>query len=93
VFKGDFRIGASVNQNQFEGRDQRAAAIIPVQFNSITPESALKWEPLHPEPNRYDFSSADAYVAFGEKYKMWIVGHCLVWHAQTPHWVFEEAPG
>lgn len=93
AFNGDFRIGASVNQNQFEGRDKRAAAIIPAQFNTITPEGALKWEPLHPEPHRYDFSSADKYVAFGEKYKMWIVGHCLVWHAQTPNWVFEEAPG
>ncbi len=93
AFKNDFRIGASINKNQFEGRDKRAEGIIPVQFNTITPESALKWGPLHPEPDRYDFSAADAYVAFGEKYKMWIVGHCLVWHAQTPDWVFEEAPG
>jgi GH35 family endo-1,4-beta-xylanase len=21
------------------------------------------------------------------------MGHCLVWHAQTPPWVFEESPG
>lgn len=93
AFRGDFRIGASINKNQFEGRDKRADGIIPVQFNTITPESALKWGPLHPEPDEYDFSAADAYVTFGEKYKMWIVGHCLVWHAQTPNWVFEEAPG
>jgi endo-1,4-beta-xylanase len=93
AFKDDFRIGASLNRAQFEGRDARGDAIIVAQFNTITPESALKWGPLHPEPDKYDFSAADAYVAFGEKYKMWIVGHCLVWHAQTPNWVFEESPG
>jgi endo-1,4-beta-xylanase len=92
AFKHDFRIGASLNKNQFEGRDKQGEAIVTAQFNTITPESALKWGPIHPEPNRYDFSAADTYVAFGEKYKMWIVGHCLIWHAQTPDWVFEEAP-
>jgi endo-1,4-beta-xylanase len=93
AFKDDFRIGASLNKAQFEGQDARGDSIIVAQFNTITPESALKWGPLHPKPDQYDFSAADAYVAFGEKYKMWIVGHCLVWHAQTPSWVFEESPG
>jgi endo-1,4-beta-xylanase len=29
-------------------------------------------------------------VAFGEKHKMFIVGHNLVWHSQTPAWVFKD---
>jgi endo-1,4-beta-xylanase len=32
-------------------------------------------------------------VAFGEKHKMFIVGHCLVWHSQTPRWVFQDDKG
>ena len=28
------------------------------------------------------------YVAFGEQHGMFIVGHTLVWHNQTPAWVF-----
>ncbi len=32
-------------------------------------------------------------MAFGEKYKMHVVGHTLVWHVQTPDWVFQDKSG
>jgi endo-1,4-beta-xylanase len=32
-------------------------------------------------------------VALGEKHHMFIVGHTLVWHSQTPDWVFQDAQG
>jgi endo-1,4-beta-xylanase len=35
----------------------------------------------------------DRYVAFGEKHKMHIIGHTLVWHLQTPDWVFKDESG
>jgi len=93
AFKGFFRIGAALNQAQFEDRDTRGDAIILAQFNSITPENALKWESIHPRVDGYNFDPADRYVAFGEKHGMFIVGHCLVWHSQTPHWVFQDDKG
>jgi endo-1,4-beta-xylanase len=93
AYKGLFRIGAALNSTQFEGRDPIADPIIEAQFNAISPENALKWQSIHPRPDAYDFDQADQYVAFGEKYKMFIVGHCLVWHSQTPRWVFEDAQG
>jgi endo-1,4-beta-xylanase len=88
-----FRIGAALNQAQFEERDPRGNPIIAAQFNTISPENALKWQSLHPRPDGYDFAAADRYVAFGEKHGMFIVGHCLVWHSQTPQWVFQDAEG
>ena len=93
VFKKDFLIGAALNQNQFTGRDQRGLPIITSQFNSITPENVLKWESVHPEAGRYSFDAPDRFVAFGEKHQMFIVGHTLVWHSQTPRWVFEDGKG
>ncbi|MGB7592086.1 MAG: endo-1,4-beta-xylanase, partial [Terriglobia bacterium] len=42
---------------------------------------------------RYDFDLPDKYVAFGGKNHMFIIGHTLVWHHQTPKWVFEDAKG
>ena len=93
VFKKDFMIGAALNQNQFTGRDQRGLPIITSQFNSITPENVLKWESVHPAAGRYSFDAPDRFVAFGEKHQMFMVGHTLVWHSQTPRWVFEDGKG
>lgn len=93
AFKKDFLVGVAINQAQFSGQDARAGAIIKSQFNCISPENVLKWESVHPEPNRYSFEAADRYVEFGEKNGMTVIGHCLVWHNQTPKWVFEDANG
>src|SRR5580692_12128746 len=84
AYQGIFRIGAALNPAQFEERDPRGNPIIAAQFNTISPETALKWGSIHPRVDGYEFGPADRYVAFGEKYKMFIVGHCLVWHSQTP---------
>jgi endo-1,4-beta-xylanase len=93
AYQGIFKIGAAVNQAQFEERDPLANPIIAAQFNTISPENALKWESLHPRADGFDFAAADKYVAFGEKNKMFIVGHCLIWHSQTPRWVFQNDKG
>lgn len=93
VFAGAFRVGAALNDNQFFERDGKGAALIKAQFNTITPENVLKWEHVHPQPTRYDFSPADRYVAFGEANGMFITGHTLVWHSQTPRWVFQDSSG
>jgi endo-1,4-beta-xylanase len=93
VFKNDFLIGAALNQNQFTERDQRGLPIILDHFNSITPENVLKWESVHPSLNSYSFEAPDAYVSFGEKHHMFIIGHTLVWHNQTPRWVFQDEQG
>ena len=93
VFKNDFMIGAALNPRQFFEQDRRAVEIVTTHFNTITPENVLKWALVHPEPARYDFKAADRYVEFGEKRGMFIVGHTLVWHNQTPAWVFQDAKG
>lgn len=93
AFKNDFRIGAAINQAQFDGDSPREAEIITQQFNTISPENVLKWESVHPSPGQFDFQEADRYVAFGEKNHMFIIGHNLIWHNQTPSWVFQDANG
>jgi endo-1,4-beta-xylanase len=93
AYRGLFRIGTAVNAAQFEERDGRGDAIIEAQFNTISPENALKWQSVHPRPDSYNFDLSDRYVAFGERYKMFIVGHCLVWHSQVPQWVFRDVEG
>jgi endo-1,4-beta-xylanase len=93
AFKDAFLVGTALAPQQFGERDTASVALIKREFNAISPENVLKWERVHPQPERYDFDPSDAYVAFGERHGMFIVGHTLVWHSQTPRWVFERAPG
>lgn len=93
VFKDAFLIGAALNPGQFNETDARGAAIVKAHFNTITSENVLKWERVHPKPDVYNWAPADQFVAFGERNKMFIVGHTLVWHSQTPRWVFEDENG
>ncbi|GAA0554511.1 endo-1,4-beta-xylanase [Rhizomicrobium palustre] len=93
AFKGDFVVGAALNARQITGRDAKGDAIVLKEFNTISPENDLKWERIHPKLGGYDFSIADQYVEFGQRNNLYTVGHVLVWHAQTPKWVFENADG
>jgi endo-1,4-beta-xylanase len=93
AYRNAFFIGAAIDTDQFTGKDARGDAIITQQFNSITPENVLKWEVVHPLPDTYDFTLSDRYVEFGLKNHMFIVGHTLCWHSQTPDWVFKDAKG
>ena len=93
VFQDHFLIGGAPNRSVVTGRDPNAAAIVEKHFNTITAENDLKWQLIHPRPDRYNWEPADSFVAFGEKNRMSVIGHCLVWHAQTPRWVFQDDSG
>lgn len=62
-------------------------------FNALTPENVMKWEEIHPEPGVYDFDAADRFVDIAEENNKFITGHALVWHNQTPDWVYEDENG
>ena len=48
---------------------------------------------MHPEADRYRFEPADRYVELGKSNGMFVVGHVLLWHQQTPAWVFAGEGG
>ena len=93
AFADAFLMGVALNERQFRGEDARARPIVESQFNSATPENQMKWMYIHPEPGVYDFDASDAFVDYAEANDMFIVGHTLVWHSQTPRWVFEDESG
>ncbi|MGH9162424.1 MAG: endo-1,4-beta-xylanase [Vicinamibacteraceae bacterium] len=86
-------IGAAVNQRQVEGKDAIGRGVIVRHFNSVTPENLLKWQPIHPELDTYRFEPADRYVGFGQEHGLTVSGHTLIWHQQTPDWVFVGEDG
>jgi len=93
TFKNDFLIGAAVSYDQAAGKDSVGIALLDKHFSSITSENMLKWGPVHPEPDAYNFELADQFVQLGLENGMFIVGHALIWHQMTPRWVFEDTSG
>lgn len=93
AFEHHFLIGAALNDDVVSGKDQKSAAIVIEQCNTITAENVMKWASIHPELDRYDFAPADRFVAFAEKHALQIVGHTLVWHSQIPPSAFVGKEG
>ncbi|TGE06176.1 endo-1,4-beta-xylanase [Hymenobacter fodinae] len=90
AYKNYFPVGVAVGAKQLKGSE---AELIKQQFNSITPENAMKMGPIHPEENRYFWTDADAIVDFAQQNKLRVRGHNLLWHEQTPKWLFKDAQG
>ena len=99
AYKDHFQVGVAINRTIATGKAggnrtpelvKKDIALTKEQFSQISPENDLKWESIHPREGAdgYNFGPADAYVEFGMKNHMLIVGHTLVWHGQTPRWVF-----
>ncbi|MCU1460560.1 MAG: beta,4-xylanase [Acidimicrobiales bacterium] len=61
--------------------------LLAENVNTITPEDAMKFGPIHPEPHRYDFADADLIVAFAANHGMKVRGHNLVWQSHQPDWI------
>lgn len=93
AYQGKFVIGAAMDSAQISGRDGKAQDIVVGNFSSITPGNDLKWERVHPASETYNFRLGDQFVAFGQKHGLYTVGHVLLWHQQTPAWVFYDGTG
>ncbi|MCA5892284.1 endo-1,4-beta-xylanase [Isoptericola sp. NEAU-Y5] len=92
----DLEIGSAVwGKNELLHHDRKNPrqfqAILGDEFGSLTPENDMKWAELHPEPDVYDFSGADAVVAFAKANGQEVRGHTLLWHSQNPEWVTEAS--
>jgi len=93
AYRGAFKIGVAIDVETALGVDTATQALVLREFNSMTPTNFLKAALVNPKPGVYDFKAGDAYVALGERNKMFIVGHTLVWHNQTPPWFFTDSAG
>jgi endo-1,4-beta-xylanase len=87
TFRNDFLIGTALNVSQIEERDPKAAALIPLQFNAVTPENIMKAEVIHPQWDKYDFEPGDKLVAYAQKNNIKVNAHTLIWHSQLPAFV------
>ncbi|MFP4015726.1 MAG: endo-1,4-beta-xylanase [Halanaerobiaceae bacterium] len=88
-FSSDFPIGAAVSRWTLSSHKD----ILEKHFNSLTAENEMKFSSLQPSENNFNFNDADRLISFAKENNMKVRGHVLVWHNQTPGWVFEDGSG
>ncbi|WP_150266892.1 endo-1,4-beta-xylanase [Paenibacillus tepidiphilus] len=91
AFAGKFLVGtAFTNSELITAPDKQ---LLTKHFNSLTPGNVLKWDSTEPQEGVFDFDDSDAAVAFAAANGQEVRGHTLIWHNQTPNWVFYDANG
>ena len=88
AYEDYFPIGAAVAQYSLD----RFGNDLMDHYNSITAESDMKWETLHPSEDRYNFTAADKLVEYAKETGKKVRGHTLVWSASLPAWVMKDNP-
>ncbi|MGH2979894.1 MAG: endo-1,4-beta-xylanase, partial [Solirubrobacterales bacterium] len=86
---GPVQLGAAVYTEVFQsGLDPRYRATL-AGYDSITAETAMKISALQPQRGRFDFTAADAMVAFAAAHGQQVFGHTLSWCADPtmPAWL------
>jgi len=62
-----FSIGVAVSPRALRTDE---AKLVLSQFNSVTPENAMKMGPIHPQEANYNWAPADSIVAFAQANKL-----------------------
>jgi endo-1,4-beta-xylanase len=79
-------LGAAVDMTPFRN-EAIYGDTLRREFNLLVGENAFKFDALHPARTTFNFTDADALVAFAQANGMAIRGHTLVWHNQIPAWL------
>lgn len=85
------QIGVAVNTGLLG--DAAYTGLIAREFNSATAENCMKPASILKAPGQYDFAETDRFIEFAERNGMQVIGHTLVWHSQSPRFLFEDAEG
>ena len=93
AYADSFLMGAAISTFQVGDRSPETRELLLKHFNAISPDNELKPESLHPRPDVWNFQRADAFCQFGKENGMWILGHTLCWHNQTPAFFWTRPDG
>ena len=78
-------VGAAVNAQALQ-LDDRYAALVASEFNSVTPELALQWAALEPTRGAWHFDEADSIVRAAMSAGQRIRGRAFVSQSEPPSW-------
>ncbi|MBQ0166687.1 MAG: endo-1,4-beta-xylanase [Treponema sp.] len=62
-------------------------------FNMIVAENETKMDAVYKGPGEFNWKMADRFVQFARENNQALRWHTLVWHNQSPEWIFEDEAG
>lgn len=94
AFQDIFLVGAALDYpRRTQAQVPMQVAIAAKHFSAITPENSMKPMALQPAEGRFTFAHADQLADLAQQSGATLIGHCLVWHSQTPRWFFQGPDG
>jgi endo-1,4-beta-xylanase len=90
VYQNDFLIGNAVSASDLEGNRLK---LLNKHHNVVSAENAMKPDQAYNAERQFDFTDENALVDKVLAQGLQMHGHVLVWHQQTPEWLFTAADG
>ena len=84
-------IGGAVTAEDLQ--DPQLATLYVQHFNAVTAAGDMMPSRLVDDAGHYDFSKADAIMAFAEKNHLTVYGHMLLWQHLSRDWLFKDKEG
>ncbi|MCR4735823.1 MAG: endo-1,4-beta-xylanase [Treponema sp.] len=92
IFKDYFSIGTALNHYSLT-HDTIETQLVKKHFNLIVAENCTKMERIYKSETELDFSKANDFLTFGKCNNFQMRWHTLVWHNQSPKWIFHDNDG
>lgn len=90
AYKDYFLIGNAVSSKDFEGK---RLELLKHHHNLVTAENAMKPEYAYDDDGNFDFTAEDILMQMAKDAGMKVHGHVLVWHQQSPSFLYEDENG
>jgi endo-1,4-beta-xylanase len=88
-FPADMQIGTAIMPDHLNA--DNAHYDLLRHFNTFVYGNDMKQDATEPREGVFRFGPADALVKFAEARNVKLRGHTLLWHQQTPAWLFKDA--
>ena len=92
AYRDFFPIGAAVAAGEygFDSLEKYPPELL-AEYGSLTAENAMKPVVVQPRRGSFSWKAADAIAEYARANGMRVRGHTLVWHNQSPTWMFKNS--
>jgi endo-1,4-beta-xylanase len=89
VLSPSIAIGAAISPDFLDASNPHRRLILK-HFDALVAGNVMKPDTIAAKEGSYNFAPGDKVASFADKTGIYLRGHTLVWHNQTPAWFFAD---